>query len=99
MIGGSCTLPMPHRTDVSRRTLDMGQKQTLVTAEGMSALSPKADIHGASCMSALCHKETSPLPHLEAIRGKRVANASRDHSRRSFLAVPPTAPEGRTYSR
>jgi hypothetical protein len=44
MIGDSCTLPMPHRTDVSRRTLNMGQKRTLVTPKGMSALPPKADI-------------------------------------------------------
>jgi hypothetical protein len=46
MIGDSCTLPLPHRTDVSRRTLDMGQKRTLVTPKGMSALPPKADIAG-----------------------------------------------------
>jgi hypothetical protein len=44
MIGDSCTLPMLHRTDVSRRTLDVGQKRTLVTPKGMSALPPKADI-------------------------------------------------------
>jgi hypothetical protein len=29
MIGDSCTLPMPHRTDVSRRTVDMGHYRTL----------------------------------------------------------------------
>jgi hypothetical protein len=46
MIGASCTLPVPHRTDVSRRTLDMGQKRTLVTPKGMSAFPPKADIGG-----------------------------------------------------
>jgi hypothetical protein len=59
MIGDSCTLPMPHRTDVSRRTLDMGQKQTLLSEIAMSAIPPKADIAERDC-----HARFVPKPEV-----------------------------------
>jgi putative tryptophan/tyrosine transport system substrate-binding protein len=74
---------MPHRTDVSRRTLDMGQKRTLVTPKGMSALPPKADIRQSDQNVRSWHK--ADMGSNAASRKRRIRSCSAAASERFVL--------------